>query len=86
MKRLALFLLLFSLATGFDIKPQQEKAGSIQFNLNKVPVAQLGKEGYTLISSPDTDQISRYKYNTFHWHLTDDNGWRIEINSLLKLT
>ncbi len=32
------------------------------------------------------DQIARYKYNTFHWHLTDDNGWRIEIKSLPKLT
>lgn len=32
------------------------------------------------------DQISRYKLNTFHWHLTDDNGWRIEIKSLPKLT
>jgi len=26
------------------------------------------------------------KYNTFHWHLTDDEGWRIEIKSLPKLT
>jgi len=32
------------------------------------------------------DQISRYKYNTFHWHLTDDEGWRIEIKSLPRLT
>jgi hexosaminidase len=32
------------------------------------------------------DQMSRYKYNIFHWHLTDDNGWRIEIKSLPKLT
>jgi hexosaminidase len=32
------------------------------------------------------DQISKLKYNTFHWHLTDDNGWRIEIKSLPKLT
>ena len=32
------------------------------------------------------DQMARYKYNTFHWHLTDDNGWRIEIKSLPKLT
>ncbi len=32
------------------------------------------------------DQIAKYKYNTFHWHLTDDNGWRIEIKSLPKLT
>ncbi|CAN5626154.1 family 20 glycosylhydrolase [soil metagenome] len=32
------------------------------------------------------DQIARYKYNVFHWHLTDDNGWRIEIKSFPKLT
>lgn len=32
------------------------------------------------------DQIARYKYNRFHWHLTDDQGWRIEIKSLPKLT
>ena len=32
------------------------------------------------------DQIARYKYNTLHWHLTDDNGWRLEIKSLPKLT
>ena len=147
-----------NLSTGFSIKPQQDKAGSIQFNLNKVKVAQIGKEGYTLISSPNgvvitanepaglfygmqtllqllpkeveskiainmtwsipyvkitdyprfgwrgimldvsrnfftkeevkqyIDQISRYKYNTLHWHLTDDNGWRVEIKSLPKLT
>jgi hexosaminidase len=147
-----------NLSTGFSFKPQQDKAGSIQFNLNKVPVALIGKEGYTLVSSPKgviitanapaglfygmqtllqlfpkeiesktvinipwtipsvkitdyprfgwrgimldvsrnfftkeevklyIDEISRYKYNTFHWHLTDDNGWRIEIKSLPKLT
>ena len=147
-----------NISTGFSIKPQQDKAGSIQFNLNKVPVTLIGKEGYTLVSSPAgviitanapaglfygmqtllqllpkeiesktvinipwtipsvkitdyprfgwrgmmldvsrnfftkeevklyIDEISRYKYNTFHWHLTDDNGWRIEIKSLPKLT
>jgi hexosaminidase len=32
------------------------------------------------------DQIARLKFNVFHWHLTDDNGWRIEIKSLPKLT
>lgn len=32
------------------------------------------------------DQMSRFKMNTFHWHLTDDNGWRVEIKSLPKLT
>lgn len=32
------------------------------------------------------DQIARYKFNRLHLHLTDDNGWRIEIKSLPKLT
>jgi hexosaminidase len=32
------------------------------------------------------DEMARFKFNTFHWHLTDDHGWRIEIKSLPKLT
>ena len=31
------------------------------------------------------DLIAMYKMNTFHWHLTDDNGWRIEIKKYPKL-
>ena len=32
------------------------------------------------------DQMALYKFNTFHWHLTDDQGWRIEIKKWPKLT
>jgi hexosaminidase len=32
------------------------------------------------------DQISHYKFNRFHWSLTNDEGWRIEIKSYPKLT
>lgn len=32
------------------------------------------------------DQMAKYKFNLFHWHLTDDEGWRIQIKSLPKLT
>jgi hexosaminidase len=32
------------------------------------------------------DHAAQNKYNIFHWHLTDDQGWRIEIKSLPKLT
>lgn len=32
------------------------------------------------------DEIAEYKMNVFHWHLTDDQGWRIEIKSLPRLT
>jgi len=32
------------------------------------------------------DYLARYKMNIFHWHLTDDQGWRIEIKGYPKLT
>src|SRR5207245_2355393 len=32
------------------------------------------------------DLLARYKLNVFHMHLTDDEGWRIEIPSLPELT
>ncbi|MDP9230670.1 MAG: family 20 glycosylhydrolase [Bacteroidota bacterium] len=32
------------------------------------------------------DDMVKYKYNLLHLHLTDDQGWRIEIKSLPKLT
>ncbi len=41
----------------------------------------------------DVDQVKQYldilalhKINTFHWHLTEDQGWRIEIKKYPKLT
>ena len=41
----------------------------------------------------DVEEVKRYidvlalhKLNTFHWHLTDDQGWRIEIKQYPKLT
>lgn len=32
------------------------------------------------------DLIALHKMNTFHWHLTEDQGWRIEIKKYPKLT
>jgi len=32
------------------------------------------------------DIMAYYKFNTFHWHLTEDQGWRIEIKKYPKLT
>lgn len=32
------------------------------------------------------DILAMYKLNTFHWHLTEDQGWRIEIKKYPKLT
>ena len=32
------------------------------------------------------DMMARYKLNRFHWHLSDDQGWRIEIKAFPNLT
>ena len=32
------------------------------------------------------DAMEIYKMNRFHWHLTDDQGWRIEIKKYPRLT
>jgi hexosaminidase len=32
------------------------------------------------------DHLAMLKMNTFHWHLTDDQGWRIEIKQYPELT
>lgn len=31
------------------------------------------------------DYMAMYKFNRFHWHLTDDQGWRVEIKKYPKL-
>ena len=32
------------------------------------------------------DLLALHKMNRFHWHLTDDQGWRLEIKQYPKLT
>jgi len=32
------------------------------------------------------DQLVRYKFNTFHWHIIDEGGWRMESKKYPKLT
>jgi hexosaminidase len=32
------------------------------------------------------DQLAYYKFNILHWHLVDDQGWRIEIPQYPQLT
>jgi hexosaminidase len=32
------------------------------------------------------DLMARYKFNVLHWHLTEDQGWRLEIRRYPKLT
>ncbi|HEX6747430.1 MAG TPA: beta-N-acetylhexosaminidase [Longimicrobium sp.] len=32
------------------------------------------------------DLLAMYRFNTFHWHLTDDQGWRLQIRRYPRLT
>ncbi|MER3632668.1 MAG: beta-N-acetylhexosaminidase [Blastocatellia bacterium] len=32
------------------------------------------------------DLMAQFKFNSFHWHLTDDQGWRLEIKKYPRLT
>ncbi len=32
------------------------------------------------------DWMSRHKLNVFHWHLTEDQGWRLQVDALPRLT
>jgi len=32
------------------------------------------------------DYMAMHKFNTFHWHLADDQGWRLEIKKYPRLT
>ena len=38
------------------------------------------------IVKKNIDYLALHKLNTFHWHLTDDQGWRIEIKKYPALT
>ncbi|MEQ1822683.1 MAG: beta-N-acetylhexosaminidase [Fimbriimonadaceae bacterium] len=46
--------------------------------------------GRHFMPAPDVkrfiDGLAMHKMNTFHWHLTEDQGWRIEIKRYPKLT
>ena len=63
-------------------------------NINDAP--RFGYRGFMLDTSRHfftvkeikrvLEVMSYYKMNHFHWHLTDDQGWRIEIKKYPKLT
>lgn len=46
--------------------------------------------GRHFVTVPDVkrflDEMALHKLNVFHWHLTEDQGWRIEIKKYPKLT
>lgn len=76
-----------------------QKAGNCSWELPAVKISDKPRFSYRgLHLDParhffDVAEVKRYidimvmhKMNTFHWHLTDDQGWRIEIRKYPKLT
>lgn len=94
--------LFYGIQTLIQLLPKEIEAGSIVNSTWKIPSVKIVDyprfpwRGIMLdvarhfFSKQDVktfiDQLARLKYNVFHWHLTDDEGWRIEIKALPKLT
>ncbi|MDD7885080.1 family 20 glycosylhydrolase [Flavivirga sp. 57AJ16] len=72
---------------GSDIKlPQLEILDAPRFAWRGM-MLDVSRHFYTTEEVKDLiDLMSCLKLNTFHWHLVDDQGWRIEIKKYPKLT
>ncbi|MBP3983537.1 family 20 glycosylhydrolase [Pseudoxanthomonas helianthi] len=74
-------------------KPGSREAGIPALRIDDAP--RFGYRGLMLDSARHMqpldyikrhlDLMARYKFNTLHWHLTDDQGWRLEIKRFPKL-
>src|SRR6185295_9493347 len=61
-----------------DDEPRYQYRGIMQdVGYHFFPISFIKKE---------IDLLSKYKMNVYHWHLTEDHGWRIEIKKYPKLT
>lgn len=78
---------------------RQEPGASVQWTLPFVDITDYPRFGwrglmldvarhfYTIDQvKAFIDQMAMYKYNLLHLHLSDDEGWRVEIKSLPELT
>src|SRR2546427_9836296 len=78
------------------LPPPSPRAGLVLPALRVVDAPRFGYRGFMLDVARNfhpkaavlrtLDLLARYKLNVFHIHLTDDEGWRVEIPSLPELT
>lgn len=92
----------YGLQTLSQLMPPDAETGAIQRGAVEIPAVSIVDEprfayrGMHLdvarhFFGPDfvkryIDLLARYKINRFHWHLTEDQGWRIEIDAYPRLT
>lgn len=93
---------LYALQTLIQLLPREffaNKKSNIEWTIPVVDIKdnpQFGHRGFMMDVARhffDKDEVKKvldimafYKMNRFHWHLTDDQGWRIEIPEYPKLT
>src|SRR5205809_333700 len=78
------------------LPPPSPRGGLVLPALRVVDAPRFGYRGFMLDVARNfhpkaavlrtLDLMARYKLNVFHMHLTDDEGWRVEIPSLPDLT
>ncbi len=88
--------LFYGAVTLWQLATQGEGARAVLPALRIEDAPRFGWRGFMLDSARhfwSVDEVKRvidamalHKLNTFHWHLTDDQGWRVEIKQYPKLT
>jgi hexosaminidase len=92
--------LFYGIQTLLQLLPTDKSStGSTQFEIPQLAIKDYPRFQYRGMHLDvsrhffDVNDIKKYidylayqKFNTFHWHLTDDQGWRIEIKRYPKLT
>ncbi len=92
--------LFYGIQTLLQLLPPEKPAiGDIDFEIPQLSIKDYPRFQYRGMHLDvgrhffDVDFIKKYidllayqKYNTFHWHLTEDQGWRIEIKKYPLLT
>lgn len=89
----------YALQTLLQMAGQDKIAGASVFRVPCAVVTDYPRFGYrgahldvsrhffdTAFVKKYIDMLAFYKINKFHWHLTDDHGWRVQIDKYPRLT
>lgn len=80
---------LQQMAEGWRGRPKLEPVRITDFPAFKLRgfMHDVGRSFYTIDElKRQIDNLARFKVNTFHWHLTEYTGWRIEVKAFPQLT
>jgi hexosaminidase len=91
--------LFYGLQTLLQLLEPSQQDGQVQLNIPLLQIEDYPRFGYRGMHLDVSrhfaplsfvkryiDYLAFHKFNNFHWHLTDDQGWRIEIKKYPLLT